>query len=326
MNLGAIRTVLYRRLNYVPPQPSVVARLDDFINEAHRELVGMPELERIRLDVTPVTAYANVARTGLPPVIARIKAITDRSNQMKLVQTPLADFRLLDPGQASTGGYPLRYAVIGNQAVFRQPATTGLWAASSSASDTTQKVYVESVTTGGYPNQPTLTGTVLIGATRVQIGTLTSHIEVTKFYIDNVGIGSVSLYDAAAAGNEIARIPIGQTNSRYWAVEWWPIPTADATEYVDYERQIYDLTQATDEPLLPPDFHFLVGVGARVKEYEYLDDTRAIGARQLYMQGQDALKAFVNDDGDRLGSLRPTRSRWSRLGGQYPAESVFGGG
>lgn len=325
MNLGAIRSVLYRRLNYVPPQPSVIARLDDFINETHRELCSLPELERIRLDVTPITVYANTARTGLPPVIARLKAVTDRTNQLKLQQVPLADLRLQDPGQQNTGSYPLRYAVIGNQAVYRPPATTGLWAVSSSASDTTQKAYVESVTTGGYPNQPTLTGTILTGTSRVQIGTLTSHIEVTKFYIDNVGLGSVSLYDAVTAGNELARIPIGQSNSRYWAVEWSPIPTSDTTEYVDYERQIYDLTQASDEPLLPPDYHSLIGVGARMKEYEYLDDTRLIAARQFYEAGKDALKSFMNDDGDRMGSLRPTRQRWSRLGGTYPSESVFGG-
>lgn len=323
MNLTGILSDCYRRLNYpsVPVVP-VVTRLTAFVNETYRELVAMPGMDKVRDDVMPITAYANQARTGLPPVVARIYAITDRANQLKLTSVNLSQLRLVDPGQITTGGYPIRYASIGNQAVFRQPATSGIWVASSSASDVTQKAFAETVITGGYPNPTISGGTAINGVTRVQIGTLATHIEVTKFYIDLVCVGSISLFDAAAAGNELARIPVGQTNARHWAIEWFPIQTADTTEYMDYQRQLYDLVNGTDEPVLPIDFHPLVAIGARMKEYEYLDDSRLGAARELYIEGKSSLREFATDDGDRLSSLRPKSLRWSRLGGNYPADII----
>ncbi len=324
MNLGSLLADLYRRFDYtsLPVAPAITARLTAFLNEAHRELLTTPGLEHLRDDVIAVTAYSGIARTGLPASIARIHAITDRVNGITLEQVPLHVLRMTDPQQAFTGGYPWRYAFIGNQAVYRQPggstpAASGLWAASSSASDISQKVYVESIVTGGTPAQPTSAGTTLTGTSRVQIGTLTSHLDVTKFYLDNPCAGAISLYDAAAAGNELAVIPIGQTASRYAAVEWFPIVTADTTEYVDYERQIFDLVNLSDEPLLPPDFHPLVGIGARVREYESIDDSRLANTRVLYEQGKTALKSFVMNTGDRIASLRPARMGWNRLGAQY---------
>lgn len=333
MNLGTILNDLYRRFDYTgtPLAATITTRLTAFINEAHRELVTIPGCERLRDDVMAVTAYSGIARTGLPPTVNRIHGITDRLNNVKLEQVPLQVLRLTDPAQNFTGGFPLRYAFIGNQAVYRQPggstpAASGLWVASSSASDVTQKAFVETVVTGGQPAQPITAGTAINGTTRVQIGSLTTHLEVTKFWTDLVGVGSFSLYDAASAGNELAKIPIGLTFSRYSAVEWCPIQQQDTTEYVDYERAIFDLVNNTDEPFVPVDFHPLVTIGARMKEYEYLDDaTRFLGAQALWEQGKTRLKNFVMNNGDRISSLRPTRQRWNRLGGTYPAEGVFCG-
>ena len=230
MNLTAYLNDMYRRLNQpTSPPTSVTTRFTAYLNETYRELASLPGMERLRDSVEPITAYANTARTGLPPNVARIHNITDRSNNFTLQQVPLKLLRLTDPAQAFTGSYPYRYSVIGEQAVMVQPTTSGsgLWAASSATADTTQKIYVESVTVGGYPNQPLTTGTAVNGTTRAAIGSLTTHIEVTKFYSDLVGVGSFSLYDAAVAGNELARIPIGQTFSRMLAVEWFPIQTAN---------------------------------------------------------------------------------------------------
>jgi len=155
----------------------------------------------------------------------------------------------------------------------------------------------------------------------VQVGARTDHIEVTKFYIDAVGVGFVSLYDASTSGNELARLPIGQTFSRCLALEWWPIQTADTTEYVDYTRRIFDLVNGADAPLLPSDFHDLLALGVRAKEYEYLDDSRVSIARADYTKRQAQLKNWVLDNGDRIASLRRTRTRWSSLGAMFPAGS-----
>lgn len=282
-------------------------------------------LEHIREDVIPVTATANKARTGLPPAVERINKITDRTNNYVLSQVPLAELRLIDPAQANTGNFPQRYAVIGNQAVQQQPAAaTGLWVASSSASDTTQHVFIESIITGGVPNDIITAGTLLTGTARVAIGALTTHIDVTRFYLDAACVGSISLFDAAVAGNELARIPIGQTWSRYLAVEWWPIQTSDVTEYADITRKMFDLVKGTDEPLIPPEFHDALVDGVLAQEYLFMNDGRYAAAQAAYNDGTKALVAWVMNNPDRVASLRRVPPRWNAFGGNYPNQSPYG--
>lgn len=322
MNLASLLADLYRRLRYTStPPPDITQRLQAFLNETQRELLAMPGIEHLRDEVMAVTAFANQARSGLPPVVARIQGITDRLNNIKLQQVPLSDIRTMNPSQNFIGGYPYYYSVVGERQIQIQPAAaTGLWAVSSSASDTSQKVYVETATTGGYSYRDTKS---LNGTTRVQFGdvaTRTDHTQVDKFYVGAASVGYISLYDAAVAGNELARIEPGLTYARYLTVEWCPIQTADVTEYVDYQREIFDLVNAFDEPLLPSDFHWVMVRGALVKEYEFLDDTRVVAAMSFYERGQMKLRSFVLNDGDRIASLRPVPLGWNRLGPRFPAE------
>jgi hypothetical protein len=322
MTFAAILQDLYRRHRYQEtPAPAIQKRFRAFVNETHRELLALPGLSRLRDDTIPLTATANLSRTGLPPSVARINGIVDRGNNHKLRQVPLVEFRLNDPAQAFIGGPPLEYAVVGNQAVQRQPATTGLWAVSSVSGDTTQNVLVDTLTTGGYGSTTAIGGTLLTGTTRVALGTRTDHIDVRSFGLDTQATGYVSLYDAATNGNELARLEPGKTVARYSAVEWYPIQTVDTTLYADVTLYVADLVNDTDEPLLPPDLHYVVGLGARVKEYEMLDDSRGAQARADYMRGQMALRSWVMNNGDRIASLRPTALRWSQLGAQFPAGS-----
>jgi hypothetical protein len=323
MNLTSLLTTIYSELRYTASPPAaVVTRLTSFLNSAYRDVLSTPGLERLRDSVMPITAQANIARVGLPPIVGRVLKVVDRTNNHKLWQVPLGELRRDDPAQSFTGGYPLRYAVIGDQAVVRQPATTGLWAASTAAGDTTQHAFVESYLTGGYPQLEISAGTLLTGTARVQIGTRTDHIEVTKFYLDAVGAGFVSLYDAAAAGNELVRLAIGQTYARVLTLEWWPIPTQDTTEYVDYTRIIQDLVKGTDEPIIPADFHDTLIDGVKAREYGYLDDAqREARARVNYDNGIKQILNWVMNDGDRIASFRRQAPRWSSLGPTYPAGS-----
>jgi hypothetical protein len=328
VNLTTILAELYRRLRYPSAPPAgTTTRLTGLINEVINDMCSLPGMDRLRDDTLIVTALANQSRTGLPPSVARIMGIVDRTNNVKLQQVPLAELRGTDPARAFTGGYPLRYSVVGNQAVQIQPAVTGsgLWVASSAAGDTTQKAYVESITLGGYPNPIVTAGTALNGLTRVAIGARTDHIDVTRFYLDLPAVGFVSLYDAAVAGNELARLPIAQTWSRYLAVEWWPIQTQDVTEYADVQRKMYDLVNGTDEPLIPEDFHDVIIQGVLMREYVMLDDSRVGITRLGFEKGCNDLSSWVMNDGDRIASLRPYPQRWSRLGGNYPSErSIYG--
>jgi hypothetical protein len=324
VTFAQLKADIFRRLGYsAQPPVGIQTRVGSFINEAHRELLALPGLSHLRDDVLVMTAVANYGRMGLPSIVARVKGIVDRLNNHKLRQVPLAELRLDDPAQSFTGGYPTQYSMCGYQQVQFQPTTaTGLWAVSSSASDTSgPKVFCETITTGGYRGVTSVTGTPLTGISRIALGSRTDHIEVHKFYVDQPPVGYISLYNSATVGVELARIEPTLTYARYLAVEFWPIQTTDTTLYIDCTRAVFDMTQDNDEPLLPPDFHYVLGIGARVKEYELVDDSRAVQGRADYLRGQAALRSWVLNDGDKLASLRHTPVRWSQLGPTFPAGS-----
>lgn len=316
MNLDGMLKDLYRRLNFPKDANAPTAtRLTAFLNEAHRQILSKPGMERLRDDVITFASVASQARYTVPPDIARIKAITERTNLRRLQFLPLDQLRRLDPGLTATGT-PDYWIPIGYQAVSMQPsAATGIWAVSSSASDTSPIVRVDSVRTGGYTATATAT---LTGTSRVQIGSLTDHIEVTKFYLHAPSVGSVSLYDAASSGNELARLEPGKLYGRWQGIQLYPTPTAAVTYYVDYTRVVADLTNPTDEPLLPEDFHWLLILGALKREYEKSNDTTY---RQVAQEETDGLKALRNwvlypPDYDATPGVRPIGD--SNLGPWFP--------
>lgn len=323
MTFADMQADVYRRLHYqATPATAIQTRVKAFLNETQRELVALPGMERLRDDQIAVTLTANRARCGLPPQVARVKAIVDRVNNHRLRQVTIAELRTSDPSQAFIGGYPLRFAPVGYSDVQLQPAAaTGLWVVSSAAGDTTQSVKIQTITTGGHPYSDSVT---VNGTTRAQVGTTatrTDHVDVVKCYLSAVAVGYVSLYDAAAAGTELVRIAPGQTRVRSLVIEVSPIQTVDTTEYVDYTRVIAEMVDDTDGSLLPPDFHWLVALGARLKEYEFTDDTRLGQARADYLSGMNKLRSWVLNDGDKIASLRPTPQGWSQLGAMFPAGS-----
>lgn len=327
MTFDSLLLDCYRRLRLpAAPPAATIVRIKALANEVHREIVTSPGIERLREDVMPITAVGNIARMGFPPIVSRIRKLTDRTNGVNILQVPLADLRNIDPMQTNSSGFPTRYAVIGYRPVQFQPATAaGLWAVSSATADVTgPTVFVQTRTTGGYAYADS---EVLTGTTRVAVGTgtpRTDHEEVTRFYVggSSAAAGYVSLYNAASSGVELARLEPGQTSQHYLTVEWSPVPTENVTLYLDYVRNIFDLVQPFDEPLIPIDFHPVIALGVRLKEYELLDDDRAIGARQEYVKGVAALKSYILNDGEAMASRRPRGGwRFSMLGSKYPSGS-----
>lgn len=326
MSLSSLLSELYRRLDYTSTPPAPIAtRLTAFLNTTHRQILGAPGMDILRV-APPITFASVVGQTiyGLPPAISRIGAITDRTTNLKLAQRSLADISNGDPGLVMTGVSDV-YVPRGYQQVQTQPtAATGLWVVSSSASDVAQSVKVETVRTGGYAFAGAAT---LTGVTRVAVGTFTDHLAVDKCYLSATAVGTVSLYDAATAGNELARIAIGATYARYLALQLYPTPASAITYYVDYVRDIPDMANPTDEPLLPQDFHYLLVEGALLKEWTKLDDTRRSAAQTDYTKGLNALKYFVNCPPDFLPSRRQALRGRNRLGSYYGTNSGgFGDG
>lgn len=322
MNLGELLSDLYIAFDVqAAPATAVTTRFSGFLNKAHRAIIREPGLLRLRDTLSPLT-FASVsgqAIYGLPNSLATIKAITERANNRDLDEMTVPELRANDPGLTSTGT-PWAYVPLGYRPIQYVPASTGVWAASSSASDTTQTAQINGVRAAGLPTgdlQSTLTGT-----SRVAIGsTITDIVDLQTISISAVAVGIVSFYDAATNGNVLAQIPIGKTYPQYFCVQLYPAPTSAITYYVDGQLQILDMDDTQDVPMIPFEFHDLLLPYARMLEYERTgDDSRSQMARLEYQTGLSRLKYYISSMPSEIPVMgRPTTRRFSRFGPWAPA-------
>lgn len=306
----------YRRLGFSSsPASDVQTRIKAFANETHRAILSDPDLTHLRDGSMTFASVADQAEYGLTPAGIRIASITERTNDRRLVEMSLDDLRTLDPALTATGD-PEAYIRLGNAAVALQPSDASeLFLKSTSASDT-QVAYVEGFTTGGYPRADSVT---LTGTTAVSLDTgITTWIRVTKVYLASNAAGVVTLHEDSGSGTELARIGIGQKSTRYQGLQLYPTPSQAITYYVDGQFAITDLVQDTDTPLLPDDFHDLIGLGVRVKEYEKTDDKRIMLARQEFELRRRALRYWVISSGDASRAGNGVGLGWSSLGPWFP--------
>ena len=320
MTFGTILADLYRRLDFAStPAAEVTTRLKAFVNEAQQELLSEPGMAEWLARNEPMVTFASVANQAvyaMPSGMSRIDAITDRANQRRLGLQSVDWYRSAYPDPTTNTGTPSDYVPFGFMAVSVQPsAATGLWAVSTSASDTTPVVYIETMRTSGVPYSGSVTVT---GTTRVQIGTSTDHEQVTKFYVSAAGVGDIKLYTASSGGTLLATIPIGQTFSRYYSFALAPTPAAALTYYVESARPVTDLVNTTDEPLLPMRFHRLLVDGALMREYEKRSDVRMdVAARRVRATMAD-LRYFLSCPPDFLPVSGTQTAEQSRLGAYFP--------
>lgn len=312
MTLSSLLADLYRRLGYTSsPASEVTVRLTAFLNETHRQILSHPALPSLRDDTVTFASTAGQSRYGLPPSVAMIEAVTDRTTQLRLTAMSLDELRWFDPGLLGTA-WPTRYIPLGQQAVAIQPSSAAAIVLTSTAAGDTGTAYIEGFRTGGYPFSGSVTMT---GTTPVTVsGSYSDVIEITKLYLSTAAVGTITCTMNTSGGTELARIAIGQTFSRYQGIQLWPTPNSAVTYYVDYMRVIPDLVNATDQPLLPEDFHWVLVDGALIREWQVKDDTRVGEARRSYAQGMNDLIYRVACPPDYLpaGTTRQERSRLGR--------------
>jgi hypothetical protein len=322
MTLTELLADTYRRLNFqTTPDTAVTTRLTAFINETHAEILAKPGLQSLLYGSLAFASVASQARYGLPLSVARILSVTETTNRRKLETRSLDWYRTIEANPASNTGTPEVYIPLGQQAVKRVPATTGtgLWVASSSASDTVPTVAIEAIRVDGYPHTPA--NATLTGVTRVAIGggsALTDYIDVTQFMVSAACVGDVTLYDAAAAGNVLGVIPRGATSARYQCFALFPTPSAALPYTIDVEHDAYTLSAANDEPLLPLRFHRLLAIGARVKEYEKEGNERYAIAKLEFDDAVDDMIYNVTCSPDYVMVPGQMPSSGSNLGPMYP--------
>lgn len=320
MTYGTVLAELYRRLGYAAtPAAAVTTRLAAFLNTSHRQILSTPGLDRLRDDTVTFASVVDRTQYGLPQSIQRIQAITDRTNDRHLHLRSLDWIRSVDPGLDQTGT-PEYYAPIGIQAVALQPSNASEIFVDSTAAGDTGTAYLEGIRTGGYFRALNVTMT---GVTAVSFAAaITDFVEITKFYISAAAVGTVTLLEDVEGGTELARIPIGQTFSRYQGLQLWPTPSAAVTYFVDYTRNIPDLSVTNDEPLLPEDFHWLLVEGSLIKEWTKKDDLmRREAAQADYNRGLSDLKYAVMCPAEFLPARSQAAIAANRLGANYPAQN-----
>lgn len=307
-----------QRLNYnQAPTHEVLTRCELFLQDTLQELLSEPGIGAWVTRHQPNLTFASVANRavyGLLGSAGRIDGIQDQTNDLTLVMRSAEWWRRVCPDPSAQTGTPDVWIPLGTIAVALQPSDASrVFVDSTSASDT-MKATVEGVRTGGYPHRATVT---LTGTTAIDIDTATTDwVEVTKFFINQPAVGTVTLHEDASGGTELARIPIGQTSSSYQAVALYPTPSSAITYYVDSERETPYLMFPKDEPPFPARFHRVLVDGALWREYEKREDDRAGVARRRYEHGVSMLRYFVTCPPDYLPS-RAGRTERSRLGGGY---------
>lgn len=297
------------------------ARIKRYINEGHQELLRNPRCTNLRRGTLYITTEADVPTYGFAQAFTQIDKVTQTTNDRYLGTKSLDWLRQIDPGQRMSGT-PTDLVDMGWQPVFRQPAETGLWAVSTAIGDTTQTVRVRGVRLSG-DTVPESTA-VLTGTTRVQIAsTVSDFVHIDSFTLSAAAVGYVSLYDAAAAGNELARLPIGVTSNRWKIARFWPTPSAALQYVVDGQLRIYTMVNNDDVPMLPEQFHEMLETYARMRWARYLgDDRRYVMNKSEFDAATKTLQSYAEFPSGYTARVadRQWSAGWNNLGAWYPAD------
>ena len=327
MTLLDIETDVLSRLGYniSSVDATVKARIDRFINETQQEILSEPGMEELLFDTVTFASVASTPTYSLPPILARIRTMRETTNRRIILPMSIADYRLAYPDPTTTTGTPTNYVELGYAFVSQQPADASeLFVKSSdNVTDTggSKKAYIEGYTTGG---QYRAASVAVNGTTGASFSSsITTWIEVTRFYLDFTPVGVISLFeDSLTVGTLMAQIGIGLTNARHRKIALAPCPSAAITYTMDFERDVPSMSNANDESILPVRFHRLLSLGARMREYEKQDQRRYKDAQAEYLYALKKFKHFMLLDAAGRPNLRGALAeRPSQLGGWFPANT-----
>lgn len=295
-------------------------RLGDFLDESHREILSEVGMESLRHGIVTFASVAGTQQYALPvPSIERINRIWETTNDRKLDLWTLGQLRQVDPDpQQST---PCAWVPVGYEEAHTQPSDASeLFVKSTSASDT-NTAYIEGYVTGGYYRTASVTMT---GSTAVSLSaSITSFIRVTKFYLSAAAVGTVTLHEDSGTGTELSRIAIGRSRARFYSLLLEPIPSAAITYTCDITRSVPDMSNDTDEPLIPEDFHDLLVDMTEQKELVKGDDDTRWQKLELHIQKRKRdLSSWVKNNPDYQPTWGGPIEQHARLGAWFPVDQA----
>ena len=297
---------------------ATATRYADSLNATHRAMLRQHGMDRLRQAVTTLASVTDTQQYALPVQgVARINRIFEGTNDRKLEYRPLAWLRVSDPDPVS--GSPYIWIPAGYQDVHTQPANASEVFVKSTASGSTQTAYIEGMTSGGYQRSASA---LLNGTTAVSLDSaITDWVLITKFYLSAAGAGTVTLHEDSGSGTELSKLAIGDTRAQFTSVFLYPTPSSAITYSVDFTRSIPEMSNDTDEPLIPEDFHDVLIDGAELQELRKSDDpSRWELVNRAYKEGVRELRTFVTAHPDWKPRWGLPVDGFSRLGGHYPAD------
>lgn len=287
MTLGQMLTALYADLGYPQVSTDRTTRLTRWINEGYRHIMSRPGREQLRDAKITITTESERDLYAWPQAVAQVYAIWNVTNSVRLGFLTKDQYRSLNPGLNQSAGFAYAWSPDGWGPVMRQPEGTGLWVVSTSGADEAQLVNVQGFFTNG-DLTPEIQSAPLNGPVRVQIGTSNLWNIIERLDLSAVCVGVVSIYDAAVGGNELLRLQPGQTSAQYQHFRLFPTPSAAVDYQADVCLALTELVNANDIPLLPPDFHDMLPLYARIREYQLA----GADARLPYAQQEMATRSL----------------------------------
>lgn len=321
MRLVDIEADCYRRLGFGATQTGtdVQTRIRAFINETHREILRRKHFRRFRRQLTTVSSVANSPFMALPQAAVRVFGIQDRTNDYLLEEKELLWVRSMDPALRATAAAPWAYAIYNLASpVVAQPAgASSIFVKSSDAADTTQTANIEGIDSSGNYRSASVT---LNGTTAVQlVPTAISFTNITKLFLSAAAAGSVTLTEDSGSGGTLAVLSPGRLFARYTVFHLYPVPSAVSSYYADIEVHVEDMSSPNDEPLIPEEFHGILGLGARKKEYEHREKWVAVTAMDNEFKNEvSRMVTWVNQKSG-LQAGEASRRRYSQLGSWFPS-------
>lgn len=321
MTLSTLLTNLYRRLHFADtPDTAVTTRLTMLLNQRHRELLTSNALKSLRFGFTQFDSVASQPEYGLPFGISQILGIREATNDRTLGMRSWEWYRQRQPDPAAETGTPDVFVPLGQRAIFRRPAGTGVWVNSGSVGDTTQIVTIQGILANvEAPGAHTIVTATLNGTTRVRLGTTQIYYDIPQWSVSATCNAGLTMFDAAAGGNTLGFLPIGRQVSRNTVFALSPTPASALTYYVDFEHALVDLSNAWDQPLLPEDFHDILVFAVLMDEYEGRDDSRYATAEANYRRRLSDLKCFLF--GHRAATQPRAPSELAPLGPWFPYQA-----
>ncbi len=325
LNLATLRTEIAVRLR--TPSLLSTSQKDLWLNQAQYDVASATDPENLVIRDT-LTSVASTYKYNTKLPFHRITSVVDVTNQIELRPASMADIDKWDPARVQTGT-ATHYIESGLEYVRAQPAAAGTFSiTSSSAADTTQKVYIRFVSSGierwerlSLNGTSTVTGSLSCDVATDDIPTV---FMVAK---NTTTTGTVTVSRGAVT---LSVIPPDYLAEERQPVMLWATPSASSVEYrVRGYRSPRPMLNVEDFPDFPAIYHELVLVGAVIRGHRSLfrfKEADALAKAEWFPKLEQFQKEQSNRRSSRPMVIGGSGRAFSYDSDQIPWDIVYGDG